>query len=84
MIKPTSEFAAKNTSPYLFNLKSPLPVGPWHERDNTMLIAEILARNARMYGQEVALVERDPANNSRKVVTFKCSAKPRDKVNRKR
>ena len=35
-----------------------------------MLITEILARNARMYGDEVALVERDPAKNSRKEITW--------------
>jgi hypothetical protein len=26
-----------------------------------MLIGDILARNARMYGDEIALIERDPA-----------------------
>ena len=36
-----------------------------------MLITEILARNARMYGDEIALVERDPAKNSRKEITWK-------------
>ena len=36
-----------------------------------MLITEILARNARMYGDEVALVERNPAKNSRKEITWK-------------
>jgi len=36
-----------------------------------MLIAEILARNARMYGNEEALIERDPAKNSRRVITWK-------------
>ena len=35
-----------------------------------MLITEILARNARMYGDEIALVERDPAKNSRKEITW--------------
>ncbi|MEJ2283337.1 MAG: AMP-binding protein [Desulfobacterales bacterium] len=35
-----------------------------------MLITEILARNARMYGDEVALVERDPAKKSRKEITW--------------
>ena len=30
-----------------------------------MLITEILSRNGRMYADEIALVERDPANNSR-------------------
>ena len=35
-----------------------------------MLITEILARNARMYGNEIALVERDPAKNSRKEITW--------------
>jgi acyl-CoA synthetase (AMP-forming)/AMP-acid ligase II len=36
-----------------------------------MLIAEILARNARMYGNEEALIEREPAKNSRRVITWK-------------
>jgi len=35
-----------------------------------MLITEILARNARMYGDEIALVESDPAKNSRKEITW--------------
>jgi fatty-acyl-CoA synthase len=35
-----------------------------------MIIGEILARNARMYGAEVALVEREPEKNSRKVMTW--------------
>ncbi|MBN1103789.1 MAG: AMP-binding protein [Deltaproteobacteria bacterium] len=36
-----------------------------------MLITEILARNARMYGDEVALIERDGATKSRRVITWK-------------
>ena len=36
-----------------------------------MIIGEILARNARMYGAEIALVEREPEKNSRKVMTWK-------------
>jgi acyl-CoA synthetase (AMP-forming)/AMP-acid ligase II len=36
-----------------------------------MLITEILARNARVYGNEVALIERDPARNSRKEITWR-------------
>ena len=35
-----------------------------------MLITEILARNARAYGNEIALVERDPAKNSRREITW--------------
>jgi len=35
-----------------------------------MLITEILARNARMYGDESALVERDPARGSRVEITW--------------
>ncbi len=35
-----------------------------------MLITEILARNARVYGNEIALIERDPANSSRKEITW--------------
>jgi acyl-CoA synthetase (AMP-forming)/AMP-acid ligase II len=34
-------------------------------KDNIMLITEILSRNARMYGQETALIEREPAKNRR-------------------
>ena len=36
-----------------------------------MIIPEILARNARMYGDEVALIERDPEKNKRVVITWK-------------
>ncbi len=36
-----------------------------------MQITEILARNARMYGPEIALVERDPANKKRAEMTWK-------------
>ncbi len=36
-----------------------------------MLITEILARNARMYGNETALIEREPAKNIRKEITWK-------------
>ncbi|MBW2179622.1 MAG: acyl--CoA ligase [Deltaproteobacteria bacterium] len=36
-----------------------------------MLITEILARNARMYGQKTALIERDPENNKRVEITWK-------------
>lgn len=36
-----------------------------------MLVAEILARNARMYGDEVALVERDGATQQRRIITWK-------------
>ncbi len=35
-----------------------------------MLITEILARNARMYGSETALIEREPAKNRRKEITW--------------
>ncbi|WP_054029759.1 class I adenylate-forming enzyme family protein [Desulfatitalea tepidiphila] len=35
-----------------------------------MLITEILARNARMYGAETALIERDPARNKRTSITW--------------
>jgi acyl-CoA synthetase (AMP-forming)/AMP-acid ligase II len=35
-----------------------------------MLITEILARNARMYGTQTALIERDPGNNRRKTITW--------------
>ncbi len=36
-----------------------------------MLITEILERNARMYGSEIALVERSPAINRRIEITWK-------------
>jgi acyl-CoA synthetase (AMP-forming)/AMP-acid ligase II len=36
-----------------------------------MLITEILARNGRMYGDEVALIERDPAKEKRVAITWK-------------
>jgi acyl-CoA synthetase (AMP-forming)/AMP-acid ligase II len=36
-----------------------------------MIIGEILARNARMYGRETALVERDGATGSRREITWK-------------
>ena len=36
-----------------------------------MLITEILARNARMYGDEIALIEREPACNKRVQITWK-------------
>ncbi|MBW1867438.1 MAG: acyl--CoA ligase, partial [Deltaproteobacteria bacterium] len=35
-----------------------------------MLITEILARNARMYGNETALIERVPAHNQRTEITW--------------
>jgi len=36
-----------------------------------MQITEILARNARLYGNETALIERDPAKNHRKEINWK-------------
>ena len=36
-----------------------------------MIITEILARNARMYGDEIALIEREPAKNKRVEMTWK-------------
>lgn len=36
-----------------------------------MVITEILARNARMYGDEIALVERDPQKGGRSTLTWK-------------
>jgi acyl-CoA synthetase (AMP-forming)/AMP-acid ligase II len=35
-----------------------------------MQITEILARNARLYGNETALIERDPAHNHRKEINW--------------
>ena len=39
-------------------------------KGETLLITEILARNARVYGNEIALIERDPAKNSRREITW--------------
>jgi len=36
-----------------------------------MLITEILARNARMFGQQTALIEREPAKNRRVEISWK-------------
>lgn len=36
-----------------------------------MLITEILSRNARTYGNETALIEREPAKNKRREITWK-------------
>ena len=36
-----------------------------------MIIPEILARNDRMYGDGIALIEREPAKNKRAVLTWK-------------
>ncbi|MCP4680926.1 MAG: acyl--CoA ligase [Desulfobacterales bacterium] len=36
-----------------------------------MIITEILARNAGMYRDEIALIERDPANNKRSVISWR-------------
>jgi len=36
-----------------------------------MIIVEILARNARMYGDEIALIEREPEKEIRRVLTWK-------------
>jgi len=35
-----------------------------------MIITEILARNARMYGDKIALIEREPAKNKRVAITW--------------
>lgn len=35
-----------------------------------MLICDILARNARMYGSETALIEREPAKNNRREISW--------------
>ena len=35
-----------------------------------MIITEILERNARMYGNDIALIERDPYHNIRKEITW--------------
>ncbi len=36
-----------------------------------MIITEILSRNARMYGDEIALIERDPEKGARRAITWK-------------
>jgi acyl-CoA synthetase (AMP-forming)/AMP-acid ligase II len=36
-----------------------------------MLITEILARNARMYRDDIALIERDPKRSRRTTLTWK-------------
>jgi len=36
-----------------------------------MIIGEILARNARVFGDEIALIEREPAKNLRRAMTWK-------------
>jgi acyl-CoA synthetase (AMP-forming)/AMP-acid ligase II len=36
-----------------------------------MIITEILARNSRMYGDEVSLIERDPSKGKRTSITWK-------------
>ncbi len=36
-----------------------------------MIITEILARNSRMYGDEIALIERDPGKGKRVTITWK-------------
>lgn len=36
-----------------------------------MIITEILSRNARMYGDEIALIERDPQKGTRRAITWK-------------
>ena len=35
-----------------------------------MLITEILARNARLYGEKIALIEREPEKNRRDEITW--------------
>lgn len=35
-----------------------------------MIITEVLARNSRTYGDEIALIERDPSNGSRTTITW--------------
>lgn len=37
---------------------------------NTMPITEMLSRNARMYPNEVSLIEREPAINNRRQITW--------------
>ncbi len=36
-----------------------------------MIITEILSRNRRVYGEEIALIEREPAKNMRREITWR-------------
>lgn len=36
-----------------------------------MIITEILSRNARIYGDKIALIEREPAQNTRREITWR-------------
>jgi fatty-acyl-CoA synthase len=49
----------------------PLCYGRADKRSALMLITEILARNARMYGEETALIERDPGRGKRTTLTWR-------------
>jgi hypothetical protein len=39
-------------------------------KDEGMLITEILEKNAADYGKEIALIEREPAKNIRRQITW--------------
>jgi fatty-acyl-CoA synthase len=43
---------------------------PEHENKNIMLITEILEKNARLFGEETALIEREPAKKMRRQITW--------------
>ncbi len=45
-----------------------------------MVITDILSRNARMYGQETALIEREPAKQIRKELTWQAFDTASDKI----
>lgn len=45
-----------------------------------MMIIDILSRNARMYGQETALIEREPAKQIRKELTWQAFDTASDKI----
>ena len=45
-----------------------------------MLIMEMLARNAEMYGEEIALIEREPAKGNRKEITWKTFDEQADRL----
>ncbi|RJQ76224.1 MAG: long-chain fatty acid--CoA ligase [Desulfobacteraceae bacterium] len=47
-----------------------------------MLITEILARNARMYADEIALIERDPAHGKRTTLTWQAFDRQANQVAR--
>ena len=54
--------------------------GHHFSKGGDMLITEILARNARVYGPETALIERDPAHATRREITWEAFDKEANQV----